>query len=312
MKFCYVPKSFYGSSKGIIDKANEICAEYMRLGFDLTLRQLYYQFVARGYIANKDTEYKRLGSIVNDARLAGLIDWNYLTDRTRNLARNPHWSSPSDIIDSAYGSYARDKWEDQPYHVEVWVEKEALAGIVEREASRQDVAWFACRGYVSQSEMYGAAQRLLRYQRQGKQNVVIHLGDHDPSGIDMTRDIDDRLALFGARVEINRIALNMDQIEQYSPPPNPAKLTDSRCECYMQRFGNESWELDALDPTTLSELIGETIAQYREEELYGRQLKIEAKERESLKLASENWGSVASFLDRNYGDDSDESEDEEE
>lgn len=157
----------------ILAQVNEICADYQAQGYDLTLRQLYYQFVARDLIPNTDREYKRLGEIVNKGRMAGLIDWDYIIDRTRNVRSIGHYESPEAIIGVARDAYHLDKWGTQPTRVEVWVEKEALAGVVEQAANRHDVAYFSCRGYVSQSEQWAAAQRLGRYVRAG-QNVVIH------------------------------------------------------------------------------------------------------------------------------------------
>jgi len=124
------------------------------------------------------------------------------------------------------------------------------------------VPCFSCRGYGSASEYWRAAQRIQRQNRDGKECVILHLGDHDPSGIDMTRDITERLATFGADVYINRIALNMPQIQQYDPPPNPAKTTDSRAGDYIKRYGVNSWELDALEPKILDELISDNILKY--------------------------------------------------
>lgn len=296
-EICYVEKNFRSDALKIIEQANSILENLSRQGYVVTLRQLYYQFVSRGYLPNKDTEYKRLGSIINDARIAGRLDWDYMEDRTRNLAGNSHWSDPSEIIRSALRSYALDKWDDQPYHVEVWVEKEALAGVIERTARRLDVSYFSCRGYVSQSEMHAAAKRLESYG----QPVIIHLGDHDPSGIDMTRDIEDRMSLFGAgHVEVKRIALNMNQIEQYNPPPNPAKLTDTRATDYIRRYGNESWELDALDPATLDGLITDAVLSYRDEDLWDARVEEEDEDKKVLSALSTNWRSVEGYVKGEY------------
>lgn len=244
----------------IVDKAEAICREYAAQGLDLTLRQLYYQFVARGLIANKQTEYKRIGSIVNDARMAGLLDWSYITDRTRNLRGGPG----RDLTPNEYiypDGYTLNHWRGQPVHVEVWVEKDALIGVIQRAVGDLQVAYFACRGYVSQSEAWSAGRRLRLAAMAGKRTVILHLGDHDPSGIDMTRDIAARLRLFAeSRVEVRRIALTMDQIEQYDPPPNPAKETDARFAAYRDEYGDESWELDALEPTVLVDLIRSNIS----------------------------------------------------
>jgi hypothetical protein len=272
----------------LIEQANSIIAEYDALGFDLTLRQLYYQFVSRDIIPNKVTEYKRLGSVINDARLAGLVDWDSITDRTRNLRGVNTWRSPSDIVRACAEQFKINLWEDQDYRVEVWIEKDALVGVIAGVCEEHRVDYFSCRGYTSQSEMHAAAMRLARYRRMGKTPVILHLGDHDPSGMDMTRDIEDRLTMFMGGPELERLALNMDQIEQFNPPPNPAKETDSRCAGYMAQFGGESWELDALEPTLLAGLIGEAIEKFKDPDRWEAKEEEEAEHRKTLeRIASD-------------------------
>jgi len=285
----------------IIATADSICRDYAGQGYDLTLRQLYYQFVSRAIIDNTQQSYKRLGDIVNKARMAGLLDWSHIVDRTRNLRGTNHWDSPSSVIDSAAWGFRIDKWEDQPYRVEVWVEKEALAGVVQRAAGERDVDWFSCRGYVSQSELWGAGRRLSNYLESGQDVVILHLGDHDPSGLDMTRDIRDRLELFvgswaAHRIEVRRIALNYNQVEQYNPPPNPAKLTDSRAGGYVARHGGQSWELDALDPATLNALIQEHIDDVIDPDVYHQRQLIEEEHRRLLRQAATRWDELAATL----------------
>jgi hypothetical protein len=275
MRIQYIDKKFGDKSLSLIGQSNTIIQGYQAEGYTLTLRQLYYRLVAAAIIPNTQKSYDRVGCIINDARLAGVLDWDAIEDRTRNLSSLGHWESPSDIIGAAAQSYRVDKWEGQEYRPELWVEKEALAGIVERTAERNDVGYLSCRGYMSQSEMHAAAVRFIGYLQAGQTPLVIHLGDHDPSGIDMTRDIAARLELFishhmGRTIEVNRIALNMDQIEEYSPPPNPAKVTDSRAAAYIARFGGESWELDALEPSVLDALMERTILKYRDDTLWAQ------------------------------------------
>lgn len=289
----------------IVAKANQVCLSYARQGYDLTLRQLYYQFVSRGWLPNNQLSYNKLKSIISKARLAGLLSWSYIVDRTRNLSALAHWDDPAEIMGSAAAGFRIEKWSDQPTRVEVWVEKEALSGVVARTANDLDVAWFACRGYVSQSELWRAGQRLGGYIRDGKRVVILHLGDHDPSGIDMTRDIDDRLRMFighdvgyGAvdELEVRRIALNMEQVRLYNPPPNPAKLTDSRVGNYIDLHGEQSWELDALDPATLDALIRQHVYAERDDELWGEAEALEAEHRRLLREASDRWTEVAAYL----------------
>jgi len=294
MKETFVDRNFNNSSLELIDIANQIIFEYQAHSLTLTLRQLYYQFVARDHIPNTVQSYKRLGSIINDARLAGLIDWDSIEDRTRNLKSLGHWDNPGDIIRSARASFRIDKWAGQEYRPEVWIEKEALAGVIQPVCDKLDIPYFACRGYVSQSEMYSSANRLIRHSEDGQMPVIIHLGDHDPSGIDMSRDIDDRIAMFrrDSDFEFIRIALNMDQVEEMNPPPNPAKTTDSRFTQYIARFGKESWELDAIDPIRLQELIQDTVLEYRNDEKYSEALGLEEDYVEVLKRVERNWKSL--------------------
>jgi hypothetical protein len=278
-----------------IQQANEIIAEYQADGYDLTLRQLYYQFVARDLIPNSQKEYNNLGSVINNGRLAGLIDWDCIKDRTRDMQKNSHWESPSDILESCAACFAVDTRQDQDIYLEVWVEKEALANVIERIANELDIPWFACRGYVSQSAMYEAAKRLQK--RKQRNAIILHLGDHDPSGVDMTRDIQDRLEMFDADCVVERIALNMDQVDEFDPPPNPAKITDSRSGGYIAEFGRQSWELDALDPHTLTTLIRERADKYTDRKKRNRWIRYQNEQRQLLGEAAHRWDDVSEMLE---------------
>lgn len=301
-KICYVPKNFSAGSLELIDQANWIIDEYLAAGYQLTLRQLYYQFVARDIIANRQTEYKRLGGIINDARMAGLIDWNAIEDRTRNVRELAHWDDVPDILESVSQQFRINLWERQSYRVEVWIEKDALVGVIDRVCRQFDVPYFACRGYSSQSEQWAAAQRFIRYIEDGQQPVILHLGDHDPSGIDMTRDNYDRLNLFvqhevDGYVDVRRLALNYDQVEEYGPPPNPAKLTDSRARNYIANYGKDSWELDALDPPVINALIEDSIRNLIDPDEWEEDKDIIQTGREQLKKAADRWDEIGEMLD---------------
>jgi hypothetical protein len=323
----YVNKRFNSATKVGISLANSIIAEYQQQGFDLTLRQLYYQFVARDAFSddrkwtwtgrrwirdengtkNAEPNYKWLGSIVNDARLAGLIDWKTIQDRTRNLRARPHWKSPHEIVEACADQYSIDRWLDQPYRPEVWIEKDALVGVIEDVCTKLDVPYFSCRGYTSQSEMWRAAQRLRGYIRGDQTPVIFHFGDHDPSGKDMSRDIQDRLELFlrvdldiepGESIfEFHRLALTMDQIDEFQPPPNPAKITDSRARAYIAEFGNESWELDALEPKVIVGLIEAAIGGVIKRNTYNAAVEVEKKGCAALALVADNWNDVMETLE---------------
>jgi hypothetical protein len=283
VKIRYAPKRFGATNLAIVDHANEIIEEYQGAGLTLTLRQLYYQFVSRDLLPNTEKSYKNLGSVISSARLAGLVDWEAIEDRGRYLRERPWWNSPADIIDSAARSYHVDMWGDQDYRPEVWIEKEALVGVIEGVCNELSVPYFACKGYSSQSETWRAGRRMEGHLDNGQTPYVIHLGDHDPSGIDMTRDNGDRLELFaGQSVQVERIALNIDQVRRYNPPPNPTKVTDSRAEGYLKRFGHDCWELDALDPKLIQRLVREAITRLRDDGRWAEAQARKARDREAL------------------------------
>ena len=294
-KIQYKEIAFKQKSLDLIELVNSVIDEYRAQGYELTLRQAYYQLVARGYIENNERSYKNIGSLINDGRLAGLIDWNSITDRTRNLRNRAHWDQPQDVIYSAKYSYLLDKWEGQPNYVEVWVEKDALIDIVGQACRPLDTPHFSCRGYTSQSEMWSAAQRFIR-QKNREARYIIHLGDHDPSGIDMTRDIQERLEMFGADVYVKRVALTMNQVTTYNPPPNPAKITDSRCGKYIDQYGEESWELDALEPQMLTKLITNEVTALRDDAIYQAICDREEAEKRELQTVADEYQKVISFL----------------
>ena len=144
-KIQYKEINFRSKSLDLIKLVNEVIDEYKAQGYELTLRQAYYQLVARGYIPNNERSYKNIGNLINDGRLAGLIDWYAITDRTRYLRGHTHWDGPQEVIASARYSYLLDKWEGQPNYVEVWVEKDALVDIVSKACEPIDTPHFSCR-----------------------------------------------------------------------------------------------------------------------------------------------------------------------
>lgn len=295
----------------LVTQCNTIIGDYSDDGLLLTLRQLFYQLVSRDIIPNTVQEYKRLGDVVNDARLAGLMDWSAIEDRTRELVTNSHWNGPADILDSCVNSFQVDRWADQDVHPEVWIEKEALSGVFERICSTLDVGCFACRGYTSQSEMWGAAQRFVRHVRAGREVVIFHFGDHDPSGIDMTRDIMDRIKMFASHhlgsaraedmIKVRRLALNMDQVRKYNPPENPAKTTDARFAGYEALFGDKSWELDALNPRALQALVRDNVMSVCDKSLWDSIIDREAKAKGQLKTLQVHYDEIIDLIRKDEG-----------
>lgn len=316
------------ATKELIRQANEICYAYHAEGYDLTVRQLFYQFVARTWLLNNPKQYNRLVGHMKNARLAGMLDWAYIVDRTRNVQGNSHWANPAEIIEATSTDYEEDKWAKQNTYIEVWVEKDALVGILERVCTPNDVSYFSCRGYASVSEVWFAARgRIAKQIIAGKRVIILHLSDHDPSGVDMTRDLEDRLRAFIARdlfsaplfpsevkkqkeatklylaltedvLEVRRIALTMDQVHQYDLYDlyNTAKESDSRYRQYRREFGEHSWELDALEPTVLGALIEDTINEYKDPAVWKKAVDAEKRQKKLLAKASTYWPEIVQFL----------------
>lgn len=283
-----------------IQQANNIIAQYQAMGLTLTLRQLYYRFVAADLIPNNVREYKKLGDIIANARMCGMIDWEAIEDRMREVNELPHWDTPEDILRGCSQQFRVNKWDTQKNYVEVWIEKDALVGVIEGPCTSNDVPYLACRGYASASAVWRAGHGRFRQRlKEGRNCTILYLGDHDPSGIDMTRDVQERIDVFTGRpgaVEVIRLALNMDQIEQYDPPPNPTKETDSRSTGYRDRFGDDCWELDALQPEVIQTLVTEAIEERRNDVLWAEAVAEEQRHRRDLQRVADQWEGVADYV----------------
>ena len=275
-----------GPTDTVLQQAIVVVESYQAQGYALTLRQLYYQMVTRNLIPNELKQYTRLSKVVSDGRKGGWIDWDAIVDRGRIPVMPADWTGPAGILRAAINSYRIDRWQGQAAYVEVWCEKDALSSILEPICARWHVRMLANRGYSSSTAMYDAAKRFDKIEYQGRNVVVIYLGDHDPSGMDMSRDIRDRLDELAGEpdnIEVSRIALNWDQIQLYSPPPNPAKFTDSRAPKYVAEFGSESWELDALEPQVLDALVTEAVTRNLDIDLYNEQMEQEDDDKHVLR-----------------------------
>lgn len=288
MKQAYLEaKKWSFKKQQVFEKIKEIVEEFQSQGYKMTLRQLYYQLVSRDIIANSQKEYAKLSTLLTDARMYGLIDWDFIEDRIRVPKINSEWNGIESIVDSAINSYRRPRWAGQDNYVEVWVEKDALSGVLLPITEKYHVNLMVNRGYSSASAMHDASIRFRKQEKKGKNTFILYLGDHDPSGMDMVRDIQDRMEIFQSEVQVKRIALNMEQIKSFNPPPNPAKITDPRAKKYIEQFGETSWELDALSPKDLNKLLDEKIQELLDIEMYNAICRQEEKEKEELVRVSQ-------------------------
>lgn len=305
MKEKYLSMFFRNATKQLIVIMNGVVDEYLQAGFRLTVRQLYYQLVARGHIPNTEKSYKRITRTVNDARLAGLMDWNAIEDRTRGFQERSHWKNGKEVLLAVSEQYHMDMWEHQTARLLCVVEKEALAGVLSGVCHAMDIPLLSARGYPSVSVLKDLADRIVReahsWSLPAKKKAkpvlrdrewhILHLGDHDPSGIDMTRDLVDRLDLlsYSRTFHLHRIALNRDQIDEFNPPPNPAKETDARYDRYRAEHGEESFELDALDPTYLAKLVEDRAMEFVDTRVWRARSKEIAAVKKRLTVVAEDF-----------------------
>jgi hypothetical protein len=245
----------------------------------MTLRQLYYRFVAHDLVDNKQSQYDYLGEAMKEARLEGYVPWSAIEDRTRGteagdrpaVSARDRFERARGFLEGAPDRHARPRWEGQQRYVEVWVEKEALAGVLRPVCDELGVELFPNRGYTSVTMLHEAAERISERTPEGGRAEVLYLGDFDPSGQDIERNAQEKLRYeFGTAVEVERIALTRPQIDERGLPPQPAKSTDSRYEDFVAEHGDLAVELDALEPEVLRDLVREEVGERFDEDAHER------------------------------------------
>lgn len=265
-----------------LETINEIIEEYADQGYVLTLRQLYYQLVSRDIIPNAKKEYAKLSGLLVKGRMAGVVDWSAIEDRTRTPFV-PYWvHNIEDAINDTVRQFRFDRQRDQDVYIELWVEKDALSGVLKKITSKYHINLMVNKGYSSCSAMHDAFKRLKRQNDNGKETHILYLGDHDPSGLDMIRDVRERLEEFGVYPLVKQIGLTMKQIKEFNPPPNPAKITDPRAKWYLAEYGNVSWEVDALNPKVLHQLVKDNVEKLIDMRKFRSLLKEEEKTKQKL------------------------------
>jgi len=285
----------------LLQKLIEITEEYQEQDIRLTGRQLYYQLVARKIIPNAIEIYKRISKFSTDARYGGYVDWKAIEDRGRVPERHAQWDDVPDLIESAVSQYRRHRWDDQDEYIELYCEKQALESVFKPMADKWHIYFGYNKGYSSASAMYDLAKRVKEQIVEMEKFVtILYFGDMDPSGLDMIRDIRERVIEFLTQGEdplsildindedyplflVEPVALNIEQVRQYNPPPDPAKRTDPRAQEYIKRWGNESWELDALNPTILRNLTENAILSHLDRKKYDEVVRKELEEIEKLR-----------------------------
>jgi hypothetical protein len=243
----------------------------------MTVRQCFYQLVSRGSIAKTEQEYKTIVRLLTEMRRRQQIPFDWIADNTRWMRKPITYDSITQMLEYSQQTYRRSIWRDQNVYVEVWLEKDALAGVLYVETERWDVPLMVTRGYSSISYLHSAAEAIAA---QGKPAFIYYFGDHDPSGKDITRAVEAGLREFAPEADITfaRVAVTEQQIRSLHLPTRPTKATDSR----GKHFEGESVEVDAIDPLTLREMVRGRIELHIDQDALHRTQAVEELERESL------------------------------
>lgn len=251
----------------------------------LTIRGLHYQLVGIG-MTNTDRHYKRVVNAMIQARWDGLIEFDVFSDNDREMIGSTRYEETDvdDKVDTAkyqlkawMRNYNKNRWENQQYYPEVFIEKKALQGVFGKPCKRLDVTLGACKGYPSLTFLNEAAERFKMAEMRGKTPIILYFGDYDPSGEDIPRSIQDNLERFGVEVEVRRFALMEEQVVEWGLPPAPAKKTDSRTANWN---GLGQVELDAVLPEKLQDMCTDAINSVFDEDKYDELSEQEDEERE--------------------------------
>jgi len=254
--------------KETIPIVNEIISQY---DIKLTVRQIYYRLISDPYVLFENTRsrYTQFDKMLVVARERGEVDYTEIEDRTREaLGGDLGCGSPQeflrsviDYLKNCWQDYKTEIWTNQDYKLEIWVEKDALANLIFQVAKDFRVVVFPTRGYSSFTKVMECLERLEGYS--DKERIILHLTDHDPSGFDMTRDLEKRLSSYGGdTIQIKKIGLTYEQIKKFNLKANPTKKKDTRAIEYISQFGSDCWELDALPPLELQNLVVESIKKH--------------------------------------------------
>lgn len=249
-----------------VNAVNNVIRQY---DMNLTLRQIYYRLVAGGLIPNRRSAYNGLSAQLVKAREAGEVDESRIVDRSRTI-QDRAFDSPTDFLEAAIyttkSKNFRRFWTTQENYVEAWVEKDALSQVIAGAVEDLNTIVAPSRGYSSFSYLREAARRFQNNRGDAGHVVILHLADHDPSGLDMTRDLRERFISYTGgypfSIEVKRIALTFDQVQERDLIPNPTKIEDPRAAGYIARYGNECWELDAIEPDQLVEMVETAVSNH--------------------------------------------------
>lgn len=270
------------ASLDLIDAAHEILEAIK----PATVRAVCYRLFIAGVLRDMSkAETNKVSAQLVFAREVGFIPWAWIVDETRQVERVSQWDNPGEILATAARTYRKDCWRHQPYIVEVWSEKGTVRGTLQPVLHEYGVAFRVFHGYASATVLNEIAEA-----GDDRVRIALYVGDYDPSGLHMSEiDLPERLARYGARVLLERVALLDLDLEGLPSFATDSKRTDQRWRWYRSRYGERCWELDAMSPTTLRERVVTSIETYLDRDAWDRCQTCMEAEQESLRLVLERY-----------------------
>ena len=277
----YQPRLTKRRSKAEISAIKAQLYRLLAAEHPMSVRQVFYRLVSMGVVAKTESEYKNtVVRLLGEMRRAGEIKFAWIADSTRWMRKPDTYSSLENMLRYSAQSYRRAVWDNQDAYVEIWLEKDALAGVLYGETEKWDVPLMVTRGYPSISYLYSAAEAISEQDERGKTSHLYYFGDYDPSGLDIPRRVERDLREFapGAEIEFERVAVTPEQVEELGLATRPTKSTDSRA----RNFTGESVEVDAIPPGILRQMVHDCITRHIDSSAYQVMMQAEKSEREAL------------------------------
>jgi hypothetical protein len=253
----------------------------------ITGRGIGYKLFTAGLIPSmKKGPMQCVYRLLKEAREEGTIPWEWIVDETRELEQRPSWADPAAFVRVVSRSYRRDFWNEQPVRVEVWSEKGTIRGVLAPVLDKYGVGFRVMHGFNSATQVFDIAQ-----DDDGRQLIALYIGDYDPSGMNMSEhDLPNRLAEYGGdHVDLRRVTLKREHLDDLPSFPASDKKKDTRHDWFVHQFGDRCWELDALDPNVLRNLVEGAIQDEIEPSSWQRCAIVERAERESLRTVLDSW-----------------------
>lgn len=261
-------------------KSLELLAQVLKIiksyDFALTLRQIYYQLVAKQIIPSRQNYYHKLSRLCVIGRNEGILPEDSFSDRLREVDKLSSWIDLKEFFYTVKRSYRKDKWENQDCYIEIWTEKDALRSVLTEITYPYDVSLMVARGQLSRTAIYETSER--DKDKSDKECFLYYAGDFDPSGLSIYDSIKKGLEGFGIFINYERIALTPEQIKKYQLPSDPGKRTDPNYKGFVEIYGDIVVGLDFLPPDELRNIVKNCIEKNIDYELLAQVQEIEEEE----------------------------------